>query len=95
MIVQLGRVTLKFKWEHRPQPDQLCTFCHVQRKLSDGTWEPITAGIAWCSPNDTYDKNVGRKVSLNRALHAAGFELDYGERSLVWNSYRQMRGGKW
>lgn len=41
--------------------------------------------FALCSKKDNFCKETGRKVSLARALQAAG--LTYGERKQIWEAY--------
>jgi hypothetical protein len=50
--------------------------------------EFVSYGIALCSPNDTYDKEFGRKLSMSRALLKS--DLTKEERSVVWEAYRTM-----
>lgn len=48
----------------------------------------VGVGMAMCSPNDTYDKEFGRKLSLTRAL--AGSTLNKVQRMIIWEAYRTM-----
>lgn len=45
----------------------------------------IYTGIARCSKRDNFCKDIGRKVSLTRALKSAGF--DKAERRIFWKTY--------
>lgn len=68
----------KVKWNHdREKRETICT-------LSRGS---VTSnGHALCSPNDNFNKDVGRKVSLSRALES----FDKEERTHVWDNYRKL-----
>ncbi len=55
----------------------------------------LTTGCALCNINaDNYNKNTGRKLSLNRALHNI-ITFSSNDRAFFWDDYREMRGGKW
>jgi hypothetical protein len=55
------------------------TVCYIDSL--DG--EALCNGYAYCSPNDTFDKVKGRKISLARALEG----LDKATRAQVWAKY--------
>ena len=42
-------------------------------------------GVAWCSTQDIFEKETGRKVSLTRALERWG--LARTERAQIWEAY--------
>jgi hypothetical protein len=46
-------------------------------------------GVARCSSEDTFDKRLGRKLALERALHDVGPEGTYPRtiRSEIWREY--------
>ncbi len=48
----------------------------------------ICCGEALCSPNDTYDKEFGRKLALTRAVSIS--ELDKATKASIWEGYRNM-----
>ncbi len=48
------------------------------------------SGIAWCSMDDQFNYNEGRKLALERALENAGF--DKPTRTLFWEAYFKKRG---
>jgi len=54
------------------------TYCLVQN--GDGS---LRNGIALCSVRDNFDRAIGRKLSLTRALRG----LDKPTRTSVWNKY--------
>ena len=53
-------------------------------------WGGGTPGEAWCSAEDQFNKETGRKIALTRALKNAGF--DKPARSLFWEAYFKKRG---
>jgi len=52
----------------------------------------ITTGIAYCSPDDTFNKVRGRKVALTKLLEYKRFDwMDNKEtRKLFWKEYQQQ-----
>lgn len=64
------------------KPVSYNTCCIIQDK--DG--KTISKGCSVVSPKDNYEKSVGRKLTLGRALRSAGFS--YEERQAVWEEYR-------
>ena len=53
----------------------------------------IATGMASCHPKDQYDKNVGRKIALSRALKM--LTDDRVLRKTYWDAYFAKRKGKW
>jgi hypothetical protein len=53
----------------------------------------LYADCAICSIKDQFNKNVGRKISLQRCLSMSCFSKE--DRTQIWNSYKDMRNGKW
>jgi len=47
-------------------------------------------GMAFCSAEDNFSKNIGRKIALSRALKEAGFARKIKEQ--FWNEYFKVRG---
>lgn len=45
-------------------------------------------GNAFCSHNDQYNKNTGRKIALARAIKTAPRSV----RKLIWDAYFETRG---
>ena len=69
------------------------TQCEISQVAFSGTSEQAVSdlsytslGIAVCHPNDTFDKALGRKYAVEKALLAADFTYD--ERAAVWAAYR-------
>jgi hypothetical protein len=50
----------------------------------------IGAGIAECSHNDQFVKNIGRKISLARALNSTDFTK--AQRTVIWELYHHIHG---
>jgi hypothetical protein len=73
--------------DHRNLPDKVAdlnwfkirraTWCKVIGPTSAGT------GIAFCSVKDVYDPEVGRRLSLRRAVKSFSRE----DRTLIWREY--------
>ena len=65
------------------------TFCYICNKDCD---DPEGLGYAKCSISDKFNRDIGRKISLARALKSA--DIDKEERTEIWNAYRDMKPGK-
>lgn len=50
--------------------------------------QAVCVGTALCSPNDAYDKEFGRKLSLTRAVEISGFSKEL--KTAIWEAYRNM-----
>jgi hypothetical protein len=53
--------------------------------------DPLSGGVAHCSPKDQFDRNKGRKIAMGRALQA----LPKGDRQVFWDMYFALRSGKY
>lgn len=87
MTTELGERKLKVSFQYFrvvERLDQRSVACFV-------AWEdegPCIRGygIAMCHRNDNFDRRVGRKIALARALKSAG--LGKEDRRAVWREYR-------
>jgi hypothetical protein len=65
--------------------------CHIE----DETVEDmafIRSGLALCSPNDNFNKEIGRKISLKKAMATYNKEI----RTKLWEEFRTMtKVAKW
>ena len=54
----------------------------------------VANGSCECSPSDTYNKDMGRKISLARALderkNGHNYKFDKKARSEFWEKYRTL-----
>lgn len=57
-----------------------------------GAWV-VGQGEAECVPPDQFEKNVGRKISLRKALESNSFDRDL--RELFWEEYFRTRNGNY
>lgn len=77
---------LIISWQHENNNDKnnpSYTKCIIREVETN---KVLSEGISTLSKNDTYDKKIGRKVSLKRAL--SGFpKID---RKGIWNAYFDM-----
>jgi hypothetical protein len=62
------------------------TLCQVYKLLQDER-QLISSGTAVCGPLDQFQKEVGRKVSLTRALQTIGPCLNKKLRTEIWKEY--------
>ena len=76
----LGDYTIR--WRH---VDRVATFCHL---MSGDTI--LAEGFTALGNNDNFCRATGRKISLARAIVG----LSRGERTAIWNDYRDMGGKK-
>lgn len=78
--VERGYTTSTFDGRELDTDYHGVTYCIIEKE-GEGT---IEEG-AFCSTQDIFDKSVGRKLSLARAL--ASFDRDF--RTRVWEAYKQ------
>lgn len=69
------------------EPVRGSTICLLEKKHND-EFEKIGWGEAICYPKDQFNKAIGRKVALTKALN--GFFSDKEFRTRVWNKYFNM-----
>lgn len=91
MRVKLNDCRELFVRFHHPQPSlespdrhrvTVCTLAGADVSLS--------VGEAHCSISDQFERSVGRKLALTRALSAS--ELSRAERREIWLSYWKLLG---
>jgi len=90
MLVQIDGDTYIVKWKHIVPIEGWLrgrTDCEIKKVDSP----EIRMASAKCSCKDQYNKNIGRKLSLKRAIYH--FELKEDRRKF-WEAYKDMRGGK-
>jgi len=81
--MKLGNLQVSFT--HINNETTVCTVATVGR---------ISTGIATKGTNDLFDKNVGRKLSLSRALKH--MKLTKDQRAKIWDDYRfQTKTPRW
>jgi len=68
------------------------TICYINwiSNLGDKRFHSVAKAIV--HPQETPNKNIGRKISLHRALNTA---FTKNSRKLFWEAYYNARGGKW
>lgn len=63
--------------------DERVTYCF----LKEGEGENVVGyGVASCAPGDNFNKVIGRKLALARALKDAG--LNKAERTAIWEQFK-------
>jgi hypothetical protein len=81
----------KVNWIHNKKEGT--TTC-VIKKWETKVWESkdlVGVGVSLKHPNDSYNKAVGRKVSLGKAMWVAGFPKE--KRKKIWSEYfKQVKG---
>jgi hypothetical protein len=76
------------RWDVGSKRIQAVTLCRI---IVDG--KEVGYSAAFCSAQDHFSKEIGRKRALARALKAAG--LDANTRTAVWDRYLTRRDSKW
>lgn len=103
--ITLGQRTLGLQFRHLStkamvrgiEQQTRLTYCGVYELPEDPKVKPtkITFGVAKCSGSDNFSREIGRKISLTRALLSGTHEFSTteakGTREVIWNAYR-MRG---
>lgn len=90
MKITVEGVSYRITFEH--DRHHACTLCAIEklREGEDKRWvqEILGAGVAACSPHDHFNRAIGRKISLARAIQAA-FMRD--RRKVFWEAYWKER----
>ena len=92
--VTVGSDTYKVTWQHDRQAES--TICLIITNY-DGEDTLVASGEALCHHTDNFNYNVGRKLSLARAVVNA-FPNSFAskaDRRAFWTAYKAMRNGKW
>jgi hypothetical protein len=88
-IVGEYKVTFRYTGLHR-RPVTLCCISLILGGIQKGD-APLLQGKAECSRKDQFNKNIGRKHALARALQ--GFPK--AERKVFWDAYfKTVKNGK-
>jgi len=77
------------------QPCKAVTTCYIEEKPNHSSaWSVVNRleGWAWCSLQDVYSKDKGRKLSLQRALEYCGVLTDGIP---TWNWRKAFRTVAW
>lgn len=82
---KVSKLSSDTKGEYRPLIRH--TECKILTPIED-TEMPgfISIGYAKCHPNDNFDKERGRQISLSKALEDAEFSKE--ERKVFWDIYK-------
>jgi hypothetical protein len=93
MLIDCGHKVVKIWWKHRRNCGVNCTSCSIADfDVATRRYDlNIGGGMSLCNAQDIFSKKRGRKISLSRALLAAGF--DKTERALIWQRYFEEIGG--
>ena len=97
LYVTVGEKQYRIRWSHTQEPPPVGsgTTCWIE----DEHGGLLRSGYSFLHPKDRFDKEVGRKVSLAKALQgmwpsetdpAAGEH--YSARTAVWSAYHSRKG---
>jgi hypothetical protein len=89
MKVKVGNTLYIVKWTHGNNTPEIDGF----RACECSIWEGDVfygLGFSWCHPNDNYNKETGRKLSLTNALKESGFNRE--TRTMFWKAYFNRKG---
>lgn len=106
MRVTLGNKTYIVSWKYvREEGLTQTTICTISEVTPDNTLAEVARGSVGCHHSDTFNKNSGRKLSLERAIlqHTPdpagnGQWLTFfakPDRKTIWEKYFEMRHGQW
>ena len=94
---KLGRLRVWFQHEHpgftfirvglEAGPVSAVTYCRISNVMGVQLW----TGRAYCSSQDQFCKETGRKIALSRALQKATV-LDKQDRTTIWRLYHERTG---
>lgn len=86
MKIEVKGETLFVGWNHKREGDEKGTSCIITKVEG----EPIAVGKSLLAMGDTFDKKIGRKLSLTRAMKAAEFSRE--DRKNIWTAYLTTQG---
>jgi hypothetical protein len=96
--VHVNKLNIQFTFHHMKDIGEavgLQAITHCMLKINGTEF----AGVAGCSAKDRFAKEIGRKISLKRALQSARviFDMSPLERQAVWERYfqRNVPNGTW
>jgi hypothetical protein len=85
-------VTYKVYWSYSIVENEIRTIeCSVDRWLgsnSNSVYQFVANGYAYCKPKDQFNKDVGRKLSLAKAIS----KFDKSTRTAFWKAYEAEIG---
>ncbi len=76
---------LYIEWEYSKQKKNKTTKCRIVEKFGEGEYVTIASGVAKCHKDDKFNKELSRKLSLERALDGYAFTKEH--RGTIWNTY--------
>lgn len=86
-VIQKDNYTYIVRWSHYSEGNNRICECKIFLKNKK---EMEDKGYAFCSLKDNYVKNIGRKISLAKALKKYGFIKN--ERKMFWEKYNEEIG---
>ncbi len=101
MKVEINSDIYLVLWKHSRQSNHISrgkTKCSIVKLYKDENTPLVRlligTGETYCSSKDSYNKDVGRKISLTRALQKI-FPSNKEIRKAFWNAYYKMKNNKW
>lgn len=102
MKIEIKNKTYFVKWQHnvvdnsthkmskRINPDPSTTRCNILigPKTEEAKMTVVGFGISTLATTDTFNKDIGRRVSMTRALNVFSKE----ERAIFWDHYNKEVG---
>lgn len=86
MIATVNGKTYIVKWKHEINNESnSVTHCFIRNTNK----EVLSHGQSVCDTRDQYSKQIGRKISLSRALNSY---VDRNQRKVFWESYDKEIG---
>lgn len=91
MIITIDNTKFKVMFEHTNKEDVKGTSCTIKRisnynNPEASREETLITTHTICNPKDNFEKEVGRQLSLKRALEHCGFSKPI--RKIFWNAYK-------
>ena len=92
MLIIQTTPAIAVQFEHPVNPNGTrSTVCRIYKDIS-GSWaeKPCAVGTTTCSKSDNFNKAVGRKYALSRALLDNRHIFSKPTRKAIWETYREM-----
>lgn len=90
MEITLSNKIIRIDWIHQRRGimvEQDITNCRISECINHTRYlNHISEGISYCNEKDNFSKEIGRKISLTRALINGNFSKS--DRKYIWDAYR-------
>lgn len=101
MKLAIDGITYDVRFHHLWSPERkaFVSYCYIDWQDNPDSVPFAISGEAVCSPKDQFNRSIGRKVALTRALGYYWFSENKKRRTALWKAYwterEKLTGKKW